>query len=210
VLIIPRSQWGAAPAESVTYSNASKLDGVVVHWFGIPDSKRDHADCDDQVRGVQRSHQAGEFADIAYNHLVCRHGFVFEGRGFGVQTGANGTSESNRNYAAVCYMAGERDLSGAYTDVGKMALAEIVGEWLRRAEGKAVLPHGAITGSQCPGPTLTQWVHDGGWKVASEAWKKKRLETLRIWILARFSEGWSWERIKRSHNWTEFKRLGGE
>lgn len=209
MIIVTRKEWGAAPPESTTYANPYALLGVVVHWFGIPDSKSAHVDCAAQVRAVQRSHQAGEFVDIAYNHLVCRHGYVFEGRGFGVQTGANGTSMTNEKYAAVCYMAGERDIAAAYSDAGKIALAGIVSEWLRRTVPKSVLTHGSITGSRCPGPTLTAWVKDEGWKQPSEEWRIKRLAALRTWILARFDEGWTWERIKRSNNWTEFKNLGG-
>jgi hypothetical protein len=207
--LITRSGWGAARPEGVTLRDPSLLKGVVVHWFGSPSSKSNHDDCDDLVRSVQRSHQAGEFVDIAYNHLVCRHGFVYEGRGFGVQTGANGWETVNEDYAAVCYMAGERDISGVYSQEGKGALSEIVNRWLDRTAGDVVRTHGSITGSQCPGPTLTAWVEDGGWKAPDEAWRTKRLATLRAWFFARLADGWTWAQVKATHNWQEFKDLGG-
>lgn len=36
-----------------------------------------------------------------------------------------------------------------------------------------------------------------------------RMAVLREWILARHAEGWTWPRIKQTHNWKEYKRGGG-
>jgi hypothetical protein len=206
--LITRSGWGAARPRQVTLRDPRLLKGVIIHWFGIPSSCNAHAACDDQVRAVQRSHQAGEFVDIAYNHLVCRHGYVYEGRGFGVQTGANGSGETNEDYAAVVYMAGVKDLSGAYTPEGKQALADITNAWLSKTRGDEVHPHGWVTGSACPGPTLKAWVEDEGWLAPTEEWRKKRLATLRAWLLA-YKDEHGWEATKATHNWDEFQRLGG-
>jgi hypothetical protein len=159
---------------------------------------------------VQRSHQAGEFNDIAYNHLVCRHGHVFEGRGFGVQTGANGTGETNQDYAAVVYMAGAKDSDGVYTRAGMDALGAIIREWQAKGAGPEVRTHGSITGSSCPGPVLTRWVASGGYHAPDvpDA-RAKRLEVLRAWIQRNLPK-LGWTRIKKTANWREFKRLGGK
>lgn len=209
--IVPRDGWGALPAERFTTWQPRGLRGVVVHWFGIPKAAKDHTGCPSLLRSVQRSHQAGEFSDIAYNHGVCPHGVVYELRGFSRQTGANGNADANAAYAAVVYMAGEGDTP---TEVGKQSLRWIIKEWRSRGVGPAVLPHGEITGSKCPGPDLALWIERGGHElpaipVEDPAHNRKRLTALRKWILARRAEGWGWKRIKGSPNWREFMRRGG-
>ena len=159
--IVSRSEWGARPPERVTLRKPSQLKGVVQHWFGIPKAAKNHKDCPALVKSVQAAHQKGEFNDIAYNHLVCLHGVVFEGRGFGIQTGANGNSVVNREYAAVCAMIGKGDKPSGEMLVG---LSEIIQEWRAKGAGKAVRTHGSITGSECPGPDLTRWVEAKGYE----------------------------------------------
>jgi len=171
--IVTRAQWGAAPPESVTGRQPSALKGVVVHWFGSPPAKQNHADCDDLLRSVQRSHQAGEFNDIAYNHAVCQHGTVYELRGFGVQTGANGTSASNRDYAAIVAMIGTGDIPNPGVYAG---LKDLISAWRVKGAGHQVRTHGSITGSACPGPQLTAWVKAGkyektGWVKGDPIWQ---------------------------------------
>lgn len=164
--IISRSDWGAAKPESVTRWDVRSLKGVVVHWFGIPRAAKEHDDCPALLRSVQRSHQAGEFNDIAYNHGVCPHGTIYELRGFRTQTGANGTTAANRTYAAVVYMAGTGD---TLTDAGERGLAALITEWRNQGAGRTVIPHGKITGSTCPGPDVKEWIsHRGYDKVLPE------------------------------------------
>ena len=104
---------GAKAPKAVTPRAPSDLAGVAVHWFGDPSSAASHDGCMKLLQGVQRTHMApGGLgakrggSDIAHNDAVCPHGFAFTLRGFGVQTGANGDAKSNREYAAVVYMAG--------------------------------------------------------------------------------------------------------
>ena len=66
--------------------------------------------------------------DIAYNHAVCPHGFAFTLRGFGVQTGANGNTRANQEYAAVVYMGGEKD-GRPVTEEALPVIAEVIRMW---------------------------------------------------------------------------------
>lgn len=129
-----------------------------MHWFAIPRARPNHSECDDLLRSVQRAHQQGEFNDIAYNHGVCIHGTLYELRGFGVQTGANGTSASNRDYAAVVAMMGTGDKPTPAVYAG---LKDLIRAWRVKGAGHQVRTHGSITGSQCPGPEITAWVKAG-------------------------------------------------
>jgi hypothetical protein len=162
--IITRPQWGAKSPESpLTPWNPNSLFGCVVHWFGLPNGPADHALCDDVMRSVQTGHQNGEFVDIAYNFVVCQHGKAYEGRGFKYQTGANGTTDSNRHYAAICAMYGIGDYAAEFTDPVRQAISLLIKEWRSRGAGLAVRNHGYFTGSQCPGPFIEAWVNGKGY-----------------------------------------------
>jgi hypothetical protein len=44
------------------------------------DEQRLHANCAGRIRAIQDFHMDGQgWLDIAYNHVFCRHGFVFAG-----------------------------------------------------------------------------------------------------------------------------------
>lgn len=168
--IISRDEWGAKPAEAVTPWDPNELFGVVVHWFGIPPAASRHDRCDDLVRSVQASHQAGEFNDIAYNHLFCPHGYAYEGRGFDRQTGANGTKWANRHYAAVCFMGGTRRAEGT-SDEDLLAEVEQFATFHACAcDGMAlVVSRGLVVNRVDPFPEVAQDV--GAWLLAE--WFKR-------------------------------------
>jgi hypothetical protein len=213
VNIVTRDEWGARPPKSVTPSNPTSLKGVTVHWFGSPKAAATHDGCPRLLQAVQRVHMApGGLGvpqggnDIAYNHAVCPHGFVYELRGFNTRTGANGTTPANLAYSAVVYMAGNGD---PFTQAGKRGMTWILREWRTKGAGSDVKPHGYWTGSECPGPLINLWLRQGGYLVQPPN-NEKRLEALRKWVAARRAEGFSWERIKSSANWKEFKSRGGK
>ena len=160
--IVSRKDWGAKPPRTVTKRSPSTLSGVAVHWFGIPSAAKSHDGCPALLRGVQNTHMKpgglgteGGANDIGYNHAVCPHGVAYELRGFGVQTGANGDSKSNREYAAVVYMAGTGD---RLTDEAAPVIAELIRMWQAKGAGPLVKPHRFFTGSECPGPDLLKWI----------------------------------------------------
>ena len=161
---VSRQEWGARAPRQVSKRDPSTLGGVAVHWFGSPSAARTHDQCAALLRSVQNSHMApgglgtsGGANDIAYNHAVCPHGVAYTLRGFGVQTGANGTTRANQEYAAVVYMGGEKD-GRPVTAEALPVLAEVVRLWQAAGAGPLVKPHGFFTGSTCPGPDLRTWL----------------------------------------------------
>jgi flagellum-specific peptidoglycan hydrolase FlgJ len=174
VKFVSRSQWGAKAPKAVTKLSPTALAGVAVHWFGSPRAAKSHDGCAALLRSVQNTHMSpgGLGAkdggnDIAYNHAVCPHGHAFTLRGFGVQTGANGDSQSNRDYAAVVYMAGEGDPPPS--DEVRALIADVIRAWQAKGAGPLVKPHQFFTGSDCPGPDLLDWVD-----LKPSPWKGKR------------------------------------
>lgn len=162
--IVSRADWGAEPAESKTAWDPDDLLGIGVHHFAIPRSASSPSGSDDLMRSVQRSHQAGEFSDIAYNHCFDKFGQIFEGRGFGFQTGANGNQAVNRTHAAICYM-GNSDLDG-FPEAAQDAAGWLLKQWFNRGTGLDVEPHSDLSpeGTACPGDRARTWVNSGAWR----------------------------------------------
>jgi hypothetical protein len=134
-----------------------EVRGVAVHYSGMnADEQRLHANCAARVRGMQRYHQeTREWLDIAYNHVFCRHGFVFVGRGFGVRSAANGTKEANDHYFAVCFLGDDSVGRADVTPEARRALEQLIAEYRRRyPKAREVRPHSDFFATQCPGDEL--------------------------------------------------------
>jgi hypothetical protein len=162
--IIPRAEWGARPPESSTPCDPATLHGVTIHWFGLPAAAKTHDRCDDLVRAVQKGHMAGEFSDIAYNHLFCPHGAAYEGRGFNRQTGANGTTAANRHYAAICYMAGHSKADGVRDEDLLDAVADLARSGVPCESWNMQRARGLLTEAVDPFPEQAQDI--GAWLIA--------------------------------------------
>ena len=160
--IVSRSQWGARPPRATTALVPSQVRGIAVHYTAMDaDRVHDHAGCAARVRGIQRFHMdTRSWNDIAYSWLVCQHGYVFEGRGWGVRTAANGTNDGNNGYHAVCFLGGDTDRDDV-TAAGRDALGRV----LRAAPGGDVKPHSFFTTTTCPGDELRAYVEAEGWRV---------------------------------------------
>ncbi|WP_308294769.1 N-acetylmuramoyl-L-alanine amidase [Streptomyces sp. JJ66] len=105
---VPRSAWGARPRRKYAYISDPGSGGVTIHHTGgTPFASWYHSKCAGQVRGIQNHHMDGNgWDDIAYSYLVCTHGYVYEGRGVGIRTAANGTNVANARWYAVCALLG--------------------------------------------------------------------------------------------------------
>ncbi|MDQ0989480.1 peptidoglycan-binding domain-containing protein [Streptomyces sp. V3I7] len=105
---VTRAQWGARAPLSVSNNITPAEGGVVVHHVdAVKVAKTNHADCAGQVRGIQNFHMdSNGWSDIAYSHLACVHGYLFEGRGEHVRTAAQGTTQGNDDWYAVCALTG--------------------------------------------------------------------------------------------------------
>ena len=101
--LVTRAQWGARPPENRTALVRHDQLGTAVHYSGSDaDEQADHANCARRVRAIQDFHLDGRgWADIAYSYVACKHGYIYEGRGRGIRTAAQGTGPvSTRTRAA--------------------------------------------------------------------------------------------------------------
>lgn len=162
--IVSRAQWGARKPRAVTLLPFSAIDGLAVHYTAAEaDRVDDPNDCPARVRGIQRYHMdTNGWADIAYSWLVCRHGTIYEGRGWNVRTAANGTNAGNDHYLAVCFLGGDRDGRDDVTDPGRQAIAWLWAEIRRRYQtATRIRPHSYFKATACPGAELRRWLTAG-------------------------------------------------
>lgn len=140
--------------------------GVAVHYTGMnSDEQADHANCAGRVRGVQRYHMEEKgWLDVAYSQLVCKHGFVFVGRGYGIRTAANGTKRANDHYFAVCFLGDDTEGRADLTRAARGALGELIRDYQRRyPKALRVRPHSAFVATDCPGRELGAYIDRRGW-----------------------------------------------
>jgi peptidoglycan hydrolase-like protein with peptidoglycan-binding domain len=166
--LVTRAQWGARPSRYDLVHIAS-TKGVKVHYEGttVPASLADadqHGTCDDRVRAIQAAHLANakeDYSDIAYNFLVCPHGYVYEGRGVHKKTAANGNQTLNKAHYAVCGMVGDKGLTQP-TDAMLGGIRDAI-ELLRQdgGAGDEIKGHKDGYATACPGKYLYVWVQAG-------------------------------------------------
>lgn len=207
-----RSAWGAQPPRSKpVVLLASRVDTVVYHYSAADaDEQADHKNCAGRVRGIQRFHQDTRgWSDIAYNYLVCKHGWIFEGRGVEFKSAATGAANSHT--LAVCFLGDDTAGRDDLTNAGRQGLVEIT-RWIRqrRPAAAARKGHRDFMPTSCPGDEITRYIRSDVFARQLVVDDAARLAALRKWILARHAEGWGWKRIKASPNWREFIRRGGK
>jgi hypothetical protein len=208
---VTRAAWGARPPKDAPLVLLpSAVDTIVFHYTAaLSDTRENHADCSVRVRGVQAFHQQGRgWNDIAYNFLVCKHGYIFEGRGIDAKSAATGSA--NGHTLAVCFLGADRDDRDDVTSAGRAALVEVT-RWIiqRRPTARYFRGHRDFMSTSCPGGEIHAYIRSSVFAKQVAASDEKRLAALRKWILARRAEGWGWKRIKASQNWKEYVRRGG-
>lgn len=156
---VPRTQWAALEPREKYQEMASDLQrGLAVHHSGNRDEQRkNHGDCAGVVRAIQRYHiEARGWADVAYNWLSCVHGYLYEGRGIGHRSAAQGTNAGNSEFHAVCYLGdGARFVASADT-VGPLHTARAF-VMSRYPAAHRVWPHLRFHATSCPGTALREW-----------------------------------------------------
>lgn len=163
-VFVTRAQWGARAPGATSTNITPQYGGVAVHHVGgTRVAASSHSSCAGQVRGHQNHHMdTNGWDDIAYSHLVCVHGYVFEGRGEGLRTAANGSTSGNQNWYAVCGLVGGSSSNYDTVTSGLVDAFHHAITRLRQQGGAAngVNGHRNLTSTACPG-NLYPLVQDG-------------------------------------------------
>ncbi|PGH23751.1 hypothetical protein AJ80_02181 [Polytolypa hystricis UAMH7299] len=162
MLFVPRKKWNArSPKPGIESMKNAK--GVKIHYLGSYFAgSTSHADCKKVMQRTQNKHMDKEkWDDIGYNLAVCQHGYVFEGRGRGKKSAANGNKDLNSKHYAVLVFLGK-------LGVNKPSQNQIHGiqdaiAYLRRhSAGNQIKGHkDGYRKSQCPGTKLYGMVKSG-------------------------------------------------
>jgi hypothetical protein len=159
---VGRPQWGARPSvDPLPGLVKSQILGVAIHYSAMgADEQAAHVKCPGRVAGIQAYHQDHNgWLDIAYNHLVCKHGYIFTGRGFGKRSAAQGTNAGNDGYHAVCFLGDDTAGRDDLTHWGRTALLVVCGDYFDRYRAAMdVRPHSFFHPTACPGDELRKFV----------------------------------------------------
>lgn len=156
---VSREEWGAQPPKEA-YIPMTNAKGVKVHYIGESFSDIGHSLCDDGMRAIQADQMSREYFDFAYSLAVCQHGYVYDGRGKGHRSGANGNQQLNADhYAVLAFLA--------KSGVTEPSTSQIIGiqdaiAYLRRAgAGNEIKGHRDGYNTECPGERLYTLVTNG-------------------------------------------------
>jgi hypothetical protein len=160
VNVIARDSWGAKPNKT-KFSKLGEVKGLVVHWSAYPIAVGNQAEMD-QVKKIQSLHQNDRgWNDIAYNFLVGDTGQIYEGRGWGNRSAAQGGNSreeinyNNKHYVAVCWLGGSNA-----TDKPSAKAIESV-KWIYEQVGGELRPHSSFKQTDCPGDSWRQHIVEG-------------------------------------------------
>lgn len=162
--LVSRKEWDA---RSPRHRNKRGMNAVsTYHWNGPTLTIRGkktwgHEYCASMVRATQNFHmdQRG-WSDIAYNFVICQHGYVFEGRGINYINGANGTNNGNRTSHAIMSLSGP---GNPFPVAEKVAFRECLSHIANHtsAPDNRAIGHRDHKSTECPGDARFNWVHAG-------------------------------------------------
>ncbi len=158
--LVTRGAWGARPPTRVDPLNHAQVTHLVVHYSASDaDEQSDHAKCAGRVRGIQNYHMDTHgWNDIAYNWLVCKHGYIFRGRGFGVRSAATGPA--NGFTYACCFLGDDTKGRADATPAARAAITEVRDFVKRNCENyENAKGHRDYMSTSCPGDELYAFVH---------------------------------------------------
>ena len=152
-----RAVLGMPPPRSISRQIRPSAGGSAVHYGGPAQglSAAEHSACRRRWREWQAFHMGQQrgWTDVAYTGGFCDHGYALAGRGFGVRTAANGTTDANDRFYAFAWLGGAGE-------VPSTAAVDALEWWVREAReqggaGLAVPGHRDFRPTPCPGDVMT-------------------------------------------------------
>lgn len=158
-----RAAWRARRPVYVNKGNLNQKS--TGHWNGPTvrvggRTTWSHDKCPALVRGIQNFHMDGRgWSDIAYNFVVCPHGDIFEGRGYNVRNGANGTNHGNATSHAIMWLSGQGNPFSEGEKRGFRECAQLVSRQTHAPF--SAIGHRDHKSTECPGAERYNWIRQG-------------------------------------------------
>lgn len=158
--LVTRAELGFPASAAADWPSAK---GVKVHYEGTAVHINDHSECAPHWVALRNSHLANRaegYVDVAYNFGVCKHGYVFEGRGLKKKTGANGNQTLNGDHYSVVAFLGD---SGDTEPTPEMlqGIVDAILYMRQNGAGDEVKGHRDGYATSCPGEPLYKWIQSG-------------------------------------------------
>lgn len=172
MVIVGRKAWGARDSRGMSHNVRSGR--FKVHW--TVSCSASGLDAEKQaLQNIQNFHMNTRgWSDIAYNFVVGPSGRIYEGRGHGVRSAANGNTILNYQHQAIAVIAGP-------TCDATDEQFEALGEFLRRYSRNDVKGHRDGYSTSCPGDRIYEWLRDESWKRGGLTDKGPSYWTWRAW-----------------------------
>jgi hypothetical protein len=154
--------WGREVSGNPSKAKPRQINELTIHYTGAPSVNASADQIDERIKQTERGHKARpneNLSTIGYNFLIDEYGRIWEGRGFGIRNGANGSSSNNTSYS-VCIIVGVKDNKISPVMVNSV-------RWLRerieRHTGNRiqVKGHRDHIPTSCPGESLYRQVRNG-------------------------------------------------
>lgn len=157
-----RTDWGARPPVDTTPMTASEVVGLAIHWPGMESPIHGTDAVERALRGWQNDHMdIRGWDDIAYNEAVDQGGNLYQLRGFGHRSAANGDTATNTAYSALLLILapGEAPSAAMIATVRTRVAAH------RKLfpSSRLIVPHSKIrpSGTICPGDVVRAAISAG-------------------------------------------------
>lgn len=155
---INRAGWGARQPKGVSYFPGVRTS-ITLHYEGVNIAKPVNLNAGKQgVRNIQNVHMRGEYSDVAYNYLIDQNGYIYEGRGLQVRSGANGSNVGNNSSYSICIMSGPNTVLDPIVFESVKLLMGVLDP---QVSGDAVYPHKKWIATSCPGSVIDSWIKAG-------------------------------------------------
>lgn len=178
---VSRSELGwpasSAPSQSVP------VEGFKIHYEGVGVPVVDHSKCAGRWTAIRNSHLANTaegYSDVAYNWAVCQHGYIFEGRGWGKQTGANGNRSLNLTHNAILWMGGDAGVT-VPSPAAVSAIKRVISYLRTKGAGNDILGHRDGLATSCPGDAMYSLVKSGKLEPDAPTPPKDDMEPVDVW-----------------------------
>jgi N-acetylmuramoyl-L-alanine amidase len=162
--IIPRSQWGAMPANTTHMDrNRGGWNRITVHHSAervAPELNGTIGESAAAVRSIQKAHMEGKetgYGDIGYHFVIDPYGNIFQGRDLAWQ-GAHAGGSNNVQNIGVCLIGNfdEEKPTKAALDRLRRLIDNLRSTW--KIPRSQVFTHQELKSTECPGKYLQRWV----------------------------------------------------
>jgi hypothetical protein len=165
--LVPATTWGRNITGNPSKLRASGIVELTVHYTGSPSvniAKNEVAGYIKRIELEHKSRPTENMSTLGYNFLIDEYGRIWEGRGWDIRNGANGT-KSNDVSISVCLLVGVKDnkISAEVIDAVRLLRATASTRFKRELKVQGHRDHKATS---CPGEDVYKLVKNGAFLVA--------------------------------------------